>query len=551
MRLLFIVLFITATLKGFSQDTISVVLSPYARGYKIPSDFVGLSFEKNSLNKAIFAPSKDTLIRLFQTLGIKSVRIGGNSVDKDTFSTTASATRFTRAELDSFYLFMQKADCKVLMGLNFGGDFNPALASDEVSYVMSKYASNIQGLEVGNEPDLYHSNGFRPSTYNVDSFEKQYSEYYDAILLHTPSAVFTGPASAGNYTTFTLPFCRDMHGKFTMLTQHYYVAKAYSLPTGEQIANLLNSTYKTGLLTELNALVECADSAKVPFRMAECNSLYNGGQLGVSDAFASALWALDYMYASAYKGCEGVNFHGGVSGAYTPLSYKNFLYSLRPIGYGILAFQAGSKGWFIPSNVSGNHINLSIYNTIDSLKNIYTTIVNKDTSEDALIKLDAGSNSYLTASYISLTAPFLADTINVSIGGQKVTSYGTCQPYNWQDLNVSANKIQLLVPKGSATMIHFREDSLSGINQKRTSIATNDNVQVYPNPSTDKFTIALQMPAINISIEIYNSTGQKIKNITFNNISKLDINTSEFNKGIYYVRVISEATTSTAKVIIE
>jgi len=292
----------------FSQDTISVLLTPSTPGYKIPSDFAGLSYEKSALNKGIFGSNKDTLIRLFQTLGILSVRMGGNSVDKDTFSTNATSTHFTKNELDSFYLCMQKAGCKVLMGLNFGGDFNPTLASNEVAYIMSKYATVMQGFEVGNEPDLYHLNGFRPTTYTVGNYEAQYTTYYDTISKYTPSAIFTGPVSASNYNSFTLPFCRAMHGKFTLLTQHYYVAAAHSLSNHAQIINLLSAAHQNSVLTEVSALVNCADSAGVPFRMAECNSLYNGGQWGVSDSYASSIWTLDYMYALASKKMCGSQF---------------------------------------------------------------------------------------------------------------------------------------------------------------------------------------------------------------------------------------------------
>ena len=522
-------------LSAFSQDTISVVLSPASPGYKIPSDFAGLSYEKNTLNKAIFSPKKDTLIRLFKTLGIQSVRIGGNSVDKDTFSTTATSTHFTKSELDSFYLFVQKTGAKVLMGLNFGGDFNPSLASSELAYVMSKYASNIRGLEVGNEPDLYHSNGFRPNTYNVTDYESQYTTYFDTILAHTPSAVFTGPVAATNYSTFTLPFCRNMHGKFTMLTQHYYVAAGYSLPTHQQIINLLSVAHQTTLLNEVSALVNCADSAGVPFRMAECNSLYNGGQWGVSDAFASSLWALDYMYALASKKCAGVNFHGALGGAYSPLSYKNHLYAAQPISYGILAFQVGSKGSFIPAAVSNNKINLNLYSTLDSLGNTYTTIVNKDTLKNAFIELNAGSNSYTTAAYITLSASALSDTINITLGGQAVKAYGTCQPYTWQNLTVASHKTSLLVPAGSAAIIRFGQNATNGIRQE---LSSGKDFVLFPNPAKDELFLRTPMLSAGTRLAVFDMLGNQVyTQIIREQNTSCPIN--QLGKGMYFLRVLS------------
>jgi hypothetical protein len=53
------------------------------------------------------------------------------------------------------------------------------------------------------------------------------------------------------------------------------------------------------------------------YRMTEGNSCYRGGKPGMSDAFAAALWAGDYMLELASLGCAGVNLHGGGSGYLT------------------------------------------------------------------------------------------------------------------------------------------------------------------------------------------------------------------------------------------
>ena len=50
-----------------------------------------------------------------------------------------------------------------------------------------------------------------------------------------------------------------------------------------------------------------AQAARVPWRMCETQSFSGGGKAGVSDTFASALWALDYLFVLAGYGCAGVN----------------------------------------------------------------------------------------------------------------------------------------------------------------------------------------------------------------------------------------------------
>jgi hypothetical protein len=54
--------------------------------------------------------------------------------------------------------------------------------------------------------------------------------------------------------------------------------------------------------------------------MSEGGSCWNGGQPGVSDTFASALWVADTMMEFASAGCAGVNLHGGGNGYYTPIA---------------------------------------------------------------------------------------------------------------------------------------------------------------------------------------------------------------------------------------
>lgn len=530
---LFSALFFTA----YSQDTISIVLNSAVPGKTIAPDFAGLSFEKNVLNKNYFSAHKDTLIRFFQTLGLQSIRIGGNSVDKDTLSSNATSTHFTRAEIDSLYGFIKNVPCKTFIGVNFGGDFNPSLSSTEVSYLLQHYSSSITGFEIGNEADLYYSNGFRPSTYNVAAYETQYNQYRDTILKYNPLAIFTGPTAATHYSTFTLPFCRNMKGKFSMLTQHYYVGAANAAPVRQQVVKLLSAATLNAVVTEVKNLVQCADSSGIPFRMGECNSFYNGGQWSVSDAFASALWALDYMYALAKVGCAGVNFHGALGGPYTAISYKNKLYSARPIYYGILAFQTGSKGKFISQTVTNNHINLNAYSVLDSSGIIYTTIINKDTLQNAVINLDAGNTNYNSSEFIQLSSSSLTDTITTKLGGQVVSANGTCSSFSWQALTMSNHKIQVLVAASSATIVKFIPLA-NGMHL----VNTRKDMLLYPNPSDGSFYLQSESNLPEPSkAEIYSSSGKKVMECAVQG-KQNKMNVEELTNGVYFLQLWSNQT---------
>ena len=531
-----------------AQDTISIVLNPSETGLEIPTDFAGISIEKIFLNLGYFSPNKDNLINLFQTLGVKSMRIGGNSADADTFSTTSAPHRFTKANIDSVFLFAKKANCKIFMGLNFGGDFNPSLAEQEVKYIMQNFASEFTGIEVGNEPDLYHENGFRPSTYSPQNYETQYLQYYDSIRYYSPAVLFTGPTTAGDWSTFVEPFYSRMKGILSMLTMHYYALPADVASVHEQINSLLSAGTMYWIKVEVKSLVTCADSTHIPFRMGESNSFSLEGQWGVSDAFVSSLWALDYMYTMAELGCAGINFHNNDACAvimkqgniYTPGN----VYYARPIYYGILAFQVGSKGRFISSTVNNNHINLNCYSVIDSLKNIYVTVVNKDTLQDALMLLNAGDTKYTTAEYLELNAPSLGDTIlgHTTLGGQAVNSNGTCGTFYWQTIALSGNKTQLLVKAGSAAIIRF-----SSITTGLKELKSDNRLLIYPNPANDKIYFD-EAVFWNAELTIYTIDGKIV--VKNNHLTDNSMDVSNLSPGIYFMEIENENFSTTQKIII-
>ncbi len=79
-----------------------------------------------------------------------------------------------------------------------------------------------------------------------------------------------------------------------------------------------------------------------------------------------------------------------------------------------------------------------------------------------------------------------------------------------------------------------------------------NSVSLYPNPSKDFFTISLpEGLTAKGSIEIYNNVGQKILNRSINNNTDLQVNSSHFSNGIYFVNLKIGGSTKTIKFIKE
>lgn len=108
--------------------------------------------------------------------------------------------------------------------------------------------------------------------------------------------------------------------------------------------------------------MEICHEAKLPYVMAETNSCYNAGKKGVSDVFASALWALDYLLQLAAAGQRGVYFHGGANGWYTPIAGgAGIPFQARPIFYG-LQMASGLVGAELAiAETAAETANISVY----------------------------------------------------------------------------------------------------------------------------------------------------------------------------------------------
>src|SRR5581483_6761567 len=129
--------------------TTSISVDAKNPGAEIPADFSGLSFEVVQLLPTngvhYFRADNVALINLFHTLGIKNLRIGGNTSDRN-------ATKLPDlADIDSLFAFAKAADVKVIYCLRLqGGD---AQADVQLAkYIMDHYAAQMDCFSIGQEP---------------------------------------------------------------------------------------------------------------------------------------------------------------------------------------------------------------------------------------------------------------------------------------------------------------------------------------------------------------------------------------------------------------
>lgn len=323
-----------------AQETLTATLT--IDGTKlsaIPPDFIGLSYESAQLaNPAFFSATNKQLIAIFRDLGTQGVlRIGGgtseftaftltpqtgpppfDAVGPDTSKNVKSDTPITPAAIENLRHFLDATGWRCLYGLNLGR----GKASDsaiEAQHVQQILGPTLIGFQLGNEPDAWR-NRYRPAAFTYDVYWKEWQVAHAAVIATTPSAKFAGP-DISNKMPYVTGFAADVKKSsqtdVVMLTSHYYAMG----PAGAKdvtMDKLLSPDAK--LRRDLKTAVDAAQSIGLPYRMDEGNSCWNGGQAGVSDTLASALWAVDMLLDFASGGCAGVNLHGGGNGFYTPIA---------------------------------------------------------------------------------------------------------------------------------------------------------------------------------------------------------------------------------------
>jgi hypothetical protein len=217
--------------------------------------------------------------------------------------------------------------------------------------------SSIIGFEVGNEPDIYSHTfwaamtaggmigGQRlPVAVTPDAYVSGFRAYAQALAGAAPRVPLVGPALASPRTHWrwisVLLASHPPH--LGMISVHRYpytaCARRRRSPVFPTIARLLSPAASTGMAASLAPALAAAQRAGLPLRLTELNSVTCGGRAGVSNTFATALWAPDALFALLRLGVAGVNLHLRTNAINAPFMLGPRGLSIRPLLYGLLMF---------------------------------------------------------------------------------------------------------------------------------------------------------------------------------------------------------------------
>jgi hypothetical protein len=437
------------------QTVATATLSATVAG-TIPDYFLGLSYEKGSfVAESLFTAADTSLAGLFNRLGNGILRIGGNSVDQTLWTPNGSgntAGQVSPVDVDNLAAFIALTNWKILYGVNLGTS-TPSLAAAEVAYVQATLGSSLIGFEIGNEPDEYYLSYF-PTDWTLAAFETLWQQFRSAILATTPSAIITGPTSAGNVTTWTVPFLQDPTGKLVSLaTQHYYRGNGHSV--NATVKNLVSAD--PNIIADCVALKSAASALNIPFRFSETNSYLYGGSPGVSNAYASALWVIDHLFNIALGGGSGVNMQGGDVGYYSPITNSgSTILAAMPEYYGLLLFSLVGQGTLVTATLSTSNFNANIYAMVNSSGTVNVVVNNKEVYQSLNITLDCGATVF-GASLLELQGTALAATTGQTLQGSTVATDGSITfGTAYAPASISGSKVNFYVPAISAVLLQLQ-----------------------------------------------------------------------------------------------
>lgn len=455
------------TLKGITltqphgpvTDSIAVNISinDSKPGYTVSSQFEGLSYETAILsqNPEYLNTENKILINLVQNLGHGVLRIGGNSSDlmdwADNSIDTAKKNIVTREQIDRLADFSKATGWQVIFGLNLVNR-NAGAAANEAAYVYKKLGHNLLSLQNGNEPDAYFL-APRPRSYSYTDYCAEWYNYFKTIRKSVSQAPFAGPDVTQFNNTWLKNFTTHEGANIKMIDGHYYITGPASDPS-IVYGDVLNDNKR--LYQYLSTLRAVSAANKKPFRISECNTISGQGKPGVSNVFASALWALDFMWKVADNGGQGVNFHGGnMSFVYSPIAHPGDAYVARPEYYAMLAFKYGAVGQtIIPVTMEHRDYNLGAHAVISANKKTYSvTLINKEIKTDAVFTLKF-TKPINNVSIARLTSSGIIGE-NVTFAGSQVNADGTFTPDITEKYQLTNSyTVTVRIPAASAAVVN-------------------------------------------------------------------------------------------------
>jgi len=455
-------------------------------GRAIPPGFLGLSLEYPAVEAYAGADPKainpvfEQLVRNLTPGQAPNLRIGGDTTDWTWWPVPGVAKPpGVRYSIGGNWAAVTSAlahglGARLILGINLELDSKTEAATESRALLAAIGPGSIQAFELGNEPELYgsfsfyknaagrHING-RPSGYDFSKYLPDFAR----IARSLPAVPLAGPATGAPKWIPELGRFLRAEPRVTLATLHRYPLQLCFRPTASpaypSVGHILAPSASAGLADSVASLVGTAQSRHVALRIDEMNSVSCGGAPGVSNAFVSALWALDAVFQMARVGVDGVNIH-----TYPKAPYELFTFahegdswsgSVAPEYYGLLMFAQAAPAGAHLLKTSGALGSVRAWATRAPDGKIRVVLINGYTAQARTVAIRiAGSNGAATLE--RLRARGVAARTGVTLGGQSfgpATTTGLLSgPSDVTTVKPANGDYVVKLPQASAAMLTLR-----------------------------------------------------------------------------------------------
>jgi hypothetical protein len=425
-----------------------LTVAPNASTVPVPSSFLGISTEYWSL--PLFERNTPAFERVLALLHVAGdgpliLRIGGDSADHAFYYKRWRQMPDWAYELTPSYLARLRAlvtrdRVKLIVDLNLVTD-TPLIAAEWARAAETSLPhGSIMGFEIGNEPDLYSRRYWVatvprsvfdtrpfPPELTPDSYVQDFAAYAGVLGENSPDIPLDGPAVA--HPRVSLPFIstliEDQRPELGMVTGHLYPYSACVKPKAADyptVPRLLSRQATSAFASDLASAVATAHAAGLAFRLTEFNSVTCGGKPGVSNTFATALWAPDALFTAMRAGVNGANLHVRENAWNAPFTIDRSGLNARPLLYGLLLFTRtlGPQAQLVKLHLTApRSLNLSAWAVQVKNRILHVLLIDKSRRS---VRVDLRLPATAPASVQRLLAPSAYSRSGVTLDGQQLNA---------------------------------------------------------------------------------------------------------------------------------
>ena len=464
-----------------------VTISPRASTTPVPPSYFGLSTEYWAL--PLFERNMPVFERVLSLLHVPGseplvLRIGGDSADhsfwmprETTRRMPAWAFAVTPEFLAQLRSLVERDRVKLIVDLNLVTDTPLTAAAWARAAETSLPRGSIIGFEVGNEPDLYTRSYWLatiarsplearplPLELTPDSYVDDFDAYARVLGEGAPGVPLIGPAVA--HPRVSLKWIKtliaDQRPGLGAVSAHLYPYSACvkhpsnsSYPT---VARLLSWQAVGALAKDVAGAVAVAHGAGLKLRLTELNSVTCGGKAGVSNTFATALWAPDTLFTLMRAGVDSANLHVRAYAINAPFSLTPRGLFARPLLYGLVMFARtlGADARLVRLHMSHpRSLNLSAWGVRVRGDLLHVLLIDKS---NRTVRFDLRLPATDPATLQRLLAPSASSTTGETLDGQRLGPDGT-----WVGTRLTETITRgahggyaLTVPRRSAALVGVR-----------------------------------------------------------------------------------------------